>query len=195
MLPAASWSAVSLFFREENIIIGKALFWWWWTGTNSQSSTSAVLPWLQCKLGKHWTYTGSTNMKNPLHWTCWEETKNGDRLANDEGSIPQQNLLWTFLVLIIWLVEGKDCRSCPGWTGPEEPTSPNPLMQGKRNQRMTQLVTHSVGRRSRGRIGNSFDMRQRHPARKNLCFLNATKFAPIMTVPLYFLQLNWYLYY
>ena len=27
---------------------------WWWTGTNSQSSTSRALTWIQGKLGKHY---------------------------------------------------------------------------------------------------------------------------------------------
>ena len=29
-------------------------FGWWWTGTNSQSSTSKALTWIQCKLGKQY---------------------------------------------------------------------------------------------------------------------------------------------
>ncbi len=29
-------------------------FGWWWTGTNSQSSTSRALTWIQCKLGKQY---------------------------------------------------------------------------------------------------------------------------------------------
>ena len=34
---------------ELNITFG-----WWWTGTNSQSSTSKALTWIQCKLGKQY---------------------------------------------------------------------------------------------------------------------------------------------
>ena len=35
-------------------LVNNNTFGWWWTGTNSQSSTSKALTWIQCKLGKQY---------------------------------------------------------------------------------------------------------------------------------------------
>jgi len=39
---------------QDNVDCYSTTFGWWWTGTNSQSSTSKALTWIQGKLGKQY---------------------------------------------------------------------------------------------------------------------------------------------
>ena len=49
------WSSFGPHFTQKSSVCPFfVITCWWWTGTNSQSSTSRALTWIQCKLGKQY---------------------------------------------------------------------------------------------------------------------------------------------